>query len=119
MDFTQILHSIMQGEPLSCTKFFEDLLNETSPLNDADVPYMGNWMTVSELLSRDPKDYQVILSMIAYELTHKQRSQIIDRLISRFVNIIKTKAHANFAKSLNRGLAFREPLKAVRFDEKA
>jgi hypothetical protein len=56
--------------------------------------------------------------MLAYELAHLQRGQVISRLISRFVNIVKRKAHDNFVKSLSQSLWLASG-KAVWLDEKA
>jgi hypothetical protein len=119
MDFKDILQGFMQAnDQLSNSEFFVRLIQEAKPLSEADVPYLKNWLLVSERLTHDTSDYQIVLSMLAYELAHMQRGQVISRLISRFVNIVKRKAHDNFAKSLSQSL-WSASGKAVRLDEKA
>lgn len=95
------------------SKFFADLLQETKPLSEVDIPYMSNWMLVSERLSHDVKDYQVVLSMLAHELDNSQRGQIINRLVSRFMIIVKTRAHDNFASYIKHGLKYRVPFREL------
>jgi hypothetical protein len=119
MEFKDILHELMQANvQQSSTEFFVRLIQEAKPLSEVDVPYLKNWLLVSERLTHDASDYQIVLSMLAYELAHLQRDQIINRLISRFVNIIKRKAHDSFAKSLSQSL-WSASGKAVWPDEKA
>jgi len=93
------------------SKFITDLLKETTPLSYADIQCMSNWVRISHRLAHNAKDHQIVLSMLAYELDNAQRSQVIDRLVSRFTSIIKTKVQDDLMKYIMNNYSFRRPFR--------
>lgn len=64
-----------------------------------EAPHLQNWLTLSEVFT-DLTLYQIEL-MIIIEINYRQRSQILQRLIGRYVRFVKGDLYDDVRTALN------------------
>ena len=71
---------------------------EIEPLKDSLVPFMSNWVALSEVLYSSKLTSTDIHSMMAFELRHYGRQHIMQRLISRYTKLKSLELKDQLAK---------------------
>jgi len=79
---------------------FELLGKKTFRLPPKGVSIMSNWLTISEVLYSDRLKAEDVLNMLAYEITHNNRTMIVNRLFARYTKHLNKEMKAQFKKEV-------------------